>query len=321
VGTSPTDANVISGNQLEGVVLLDSNNNVIQFNYIGTNANRAALGNGGAGVEIDNGFSNSVYSNRIACNNGEGVRVDGATSCPLRSNSIFANDSLGIRLVNFGNLFLSAPHLDFAGGFGGFLVVSGSLNSWLLSTFTLEFFINSVCDPSGFGQGERFAGSSSVSTDVWGQASFTTVLANVPPGGFVTATATELVSENTSGFSNCVAVSGFAPPGWGGPGPGGVEQAVLGEAELLASPGGIGRAGPVGVALAANAPAAPANVPARAPELRGDRAGRTVSEDEVGAVPLAASRQRLLTDALFATGSDDRSLFEGLAGLPAEPLG
>jgi hypothetical protein len=344
--SSRAGGNVISANGDTGVLIQYSNSNLVQGNFIGTNANAAALGNVSSGVTIgsadfntidsnsivfnngpgvfdDRGAHNVIISNVIDYNNGEGVRVDGGLISPsgffnpIRTNSIFANASLGIRLVNFGNLYQSAPQLSWAGAFNGLLFVSGSLSSSPNATFTLEFFVNSVCDPSGFGQGEQFAGSLTVYTDVWGLTNFSTVLFNVPPGGFISATATDTLG-NTSEFSNCLGISSGFAPGGGGPGPAGVGRAVPGVAPLLASPGGTGSAGPVGVALAPTGPAAP--VDSRALEPLGDRAGGAVSANGAAAVPLAAGRQQQLTDALFATATDEHPLFEGWEGLPAPDL-
>jgi len=80
--------------------------------------------------------------------------------------------------------------------------VFGTLDSAPNATFSVEFFSNLSCDSSGFGEGQGFLGTVSVTTDAAGQATFQ---ANVPvPSGaaFVTATATDPVG-NTSEFSAC----------------------------------------------------------------------------------------------------------------------
>ena len=89
---------------------------------------------------------------------------------------------------------------------GSSTTVSGTLSSTPNSTFTLEFFANSVNDPSG--SGEQFLGSVLVTTDADGNASFTVTIAfAIDPGMFLTATATDS-AQNTSAFSAGIEVSG-----------------------------------------------------------------------------------------------------------------
>src|SRR5262249_16984219 len=70
-------------------------------------------------------------------------------------------------------------------------------------------------NPAGFGDGESYLGSSSVTTDGSGNASFTATLSmGVAPDQLVTATAIH-PSNNTSLFSNCQAVAGAGAPSTG----------------------------------------------------------------------------------------------------------
>jgi hypothetical protein len=307
--------NLLSGNQNQGIALINSSSNGIVLNRIGTDSSGLGdLHNGGSGVEIDSGWGNGVVDNRIAFNNGAGVLVDTGTSNPILSNSIFANHSLGIRLVNNGNHNQSAPHLSSAIPLASLVLVSGTLNSTPSSTFTVEFFANTVCDPSGFGQGERPLGQISVTTNAGGFAYFTTFLSNVSPAGFISATASSFVPDDTSQFSNCLQVGSSSGGGSGAPSGG--NPPSRGEPSLLPTPATTGTAGLVGVAFP-TAPAAPTGLPAGVSGPLGELGGATVSADAVGPLPQASSRQRQLTDALFATPAGDRTLFEGLDGLPA----
>ncbi len=62
-------------------------------------------------------------------------------------------------------------------------------NSTATTDFRLEFFANAVCDPSGNGEGETLLGSTMVTTDGSGNASFmVTFTATVAVGQFITAT-------------------------------------------------------------------------------------------------------------------------------------
>ncbi len=113
--TEPEEANVISGNYDDGV-LIDGTSaceNLVQGNFIGTTANgQAPLANDGAGVAIYSGLNNIIgwdrygngLANTIANNTGAGVEVEtgnssGGTGNIIRGNSIYSNGGLGIDLV------------------------------------------------------------------------------------------------------------------------------------------------------------------------------------------------------------------------------
>ncbi len=227
------ERNVISGNLLSGVVL-GSANSVTAGNLIGTNAaGTIPLANGGQGVHVLASASNNRIggalpseSNVIAYNALNGVRVDsGATSIRIQQNSIHANADLGIDLGNDGvtlndpgdgdsgaNNLQNFPVLTSVISVGGNTTIAGSLNSTPNTTFTLEFFSNVVADPSGFGEGQAFVGSTTVATDPSGNVSFTVVFpVAVPAGEFLSATATD-PAGNTSEFSGVEIVIENQPP-------------------------------------------------------------------------------------------------------------
>jgi hypothetical protein len=84
------------------------------------------------------------------------------------------------------------------------------LNSAANKTFTIEFFTNTSCDPSGFGEGQQSLGTTVVTTDANCLAGFIVNLPFAVGGQFITATATDSTG-NTSEMSNCFQASG--PPG------------------------------------------------------------------------------------------------------------
>jgi hypothetical protein len=125
-GSAPGAGNLISGNSLEAIEIMDalSDGNVIQGNRIGTDAaGTADLGNGGDGIRIFNGASNNQIGgtgpgegNTIAFND-DGVSIVGAMSLgnAIRRNSIFSNDELGIDLSDDGvtaNDLVPTPDVD-----------------------------------------------------------------------------------------------------------------------------------------------------------------------------------------------------------------
>ena len=186
--------------------------NVVEENAIGTDITGLALPNGGDGVHITQQPNNLVLDNVIANNAGQGVLVDGsaATGNTIHATPIFANGG-GISLTHSGNNLQAAPVLTSASEDGANLTIGGTLHSAASQTFDLDFFVNSVCDVSGAGQGTTYLGSTSASTDASGDATFTTVLpANPSEGLIATATATD-TSGNTSQFSACEAVQQVPP--------------------------------------------------------------------------------------------------------------
>jgi hypothetical protein len=221
-GSDAGAGNLISGNVYDGVGIY-SDANTLQGNRIGTDVSGAApLGNGQDGVAIHaflHGFDNLIggiapgAGNVIAFNGGYGVRVTTGTGNAIRQNAIFANGAGGIALLTGGNHNEPAPALTSAISGSGMTTVEGSVMGDPSTELAVEFFANTICDPSGFGQGERYLDTATVTTDSGGLADFTVTLnQEVDPGQFITATATD-PAGNTSTFSNCQVVSGAATPG------------------------------------------------------------------------------------------------------------
>src|SRR5262249_38798305 len=95
------------------------------------------------------------------------------------------------------------PVITSAVSAGGTTTIQGMLDSAFSTQFRIEFFSNTTCDPSGFGEGEKYLGFTNVTTDAAGQASFVFSLPTASvTGSFFTATATDSAG-NTSEFSAC----------------------------------------------------------------------------------------------------------------------
>ncbi len=89
--------------------------------------------------------------------------------------------------------------------------IKGALNSASSTTFDLDFYANSTCNPSGYGEGKRFLGSATITTDAGGNIAFDLTFANsVLPTEVITATATD-PAGNTSEFSQCSTMPQPAP--------------------------------------------------------------------------------------------------------------
>ena len=241
-GTTPAESNLISGNGLGGIRIRDAGTtgNKIQGNLIGTNpAGTGPLPNG-YGFEISNGAHDNavggdfVSAGNVIAFNVAGVRIlstSGSGNAVL-SNSIFSNSApfgtspgLGIDLGDDGvtandpkdadtgpNGLQNFPVLTSVTGSG----VEGTLSSAPNADYTIQFFANASCDPSGYGEGQTLIQTAVVSTNAAGSVSFGASM-TVPPGQAVTATATD-AAGNTSEFSPCtllipVAIAADPAPG------------------------------------------------------------------------------------------------------------
>ena len=90
---------------------------------------------------------------------------------------------------------------------GDSVTITGFLPSTANTAFTLEFFANTVCDPSGFGEGKVYLGSTTVTTNPTTLiANFTVEFPVSTEGKVITATATD-DAGNTSEFSQAHATS------------------------------------------------------------------------------------------------------------------
>lgn len=206
-----------------GIQLLTAANASVEGNFIGTDTTGTqSRGNGQNGVVLQStsnaviGGATNASRNIVAFNALAGVFVSSGAANQIRRNNIFGNTGLGIDLAPTGvtpndscdgdggsNSLQNSPVLTAAIRSGASTVVTGTLNSTASSTFTLEFFANPTCHPSGSGDGRSFLGSALVTTDASCMANINVALPGlVPLGTIITATATD-AAGNTSEFSAC----------------------------------------------------------------------------------------------------------------------
>jgi CSLREA domain-containing protein len=206
----------------------------VTSNFVGVDRVSAGLGNG-AGIGIAIAAGNQLGpGNTIATNDDVGIAVggDGATGNRITRNSIFDNGGLGIDLAGAGNNGLAAPLLISATEDADSTTVAGEHNGTVGRDYRVEVFSNATCDGSGSGEGETFlVGFTFTATQEF--QNFSTDIEGVFPGDVITATVTDLSTNDTSEFSNCVTISASAPP----PAP------VLFGAVRDATPGTLGVAG------------------------------------------------------------------------------
>jgi len=213
-GSGPGEGNIISGNLIDGIGIA-ATGNVVSGNFIGTDASgRLNLGNGDAGVVVADAAGDTIggagagAGNTIAYNSKAGVLLQqSASSITISGNSIHDNGGLGIDLGPLGgNNGQAAPVLTAASGSGIGATISGTLASVANTTFRIEFFSNQSPNSTGSGDGVTFLGFITVTTDGSGKCSFTASLSSpVPQGqGYISATATNLSTNDTSAFANDV---------------------------------------------------------------------------------------------------------------------
>lgn len=229
-GSTPGARNVISGNRGSGVSLVNANTrgNFVRGNAIGTDATGLLrLGNVGSGIAISSGASGNAIGgvipaegNLIAFNGAAGilVRDAGTVGNSLRGNTIHHSGTLAIQLSGgsedvYGvtandpgdtdsgpNNLQNHPVIDSVTFENGETVITGSISSSGGATFAIDFYANAEVPPSGFGEGTRYLGSTSVSTDVSGTLSFVFRVPAALADQYLTATATNVTTGDTSEF-------------------------------------------------------------------------------------------------------------------------
>jgi CSLREA domain-containing protein len=237
-GTTPAARNVISGADSDVVLHGSATNNVIQGNFLGTDVSGAtglgvdrgvlfqfgASGNtvGGTAAGAGNliAYHTACSNPSFSCGNGiRGAAGTGSTKNVILGNSIFGNEEIGIDLFPGGVTPNDAGDTDGVQNFPeltlaatGSILVEGTLNSTPNTQFRIEFFSNSACDASGYGEGQTFIGAKDVTTDGSGNINFSALFGtSVPAGSFITATATG-PDNGTSEFSQCIAAVDAATP-------------------------------------------------------------------------------------------------------------
>jgi parallel beta-helix repeat protein len=212
IGTDITGTRSLA-NTLDGVRIFQGATN----NRIGTDINGVGLGNviannGGAGVDLtDSGTrDNSILGNSIHDNAGLGINLGKGE--PIGHGIGLGQDGLagngndlgkggpngnGINLLSLPNDGQNSPVL----GLVGDGIISGTLSSTPGASFRLEFFASRSPDSNGSAQGETYLGSLVVMTDDSGQVSFNFAYTPVTGDPILTATATNILTLDTSEFS------------------------------------------------------------------------------------------------------------------------
>ncbi len=232
-GSAPGAGNVIaasSGGPDGGISVLSGDNAVIQGNFIGTDPTETIdLGNSPYGIVL---YGNGNRIGGIAPGEGNVIAYNGAgtyhagvyllsnaSGNSIRGNRIYANQVFGIDIA-FGAHVGPSPvdELDADSGpnnvqnfpfvdsvdYGASTTVHGRLTSAASTVFDVDFYAGPACTarPPLYPQGEQYVGTTQVTTDGAGHATFAAVLDVVLASGQpVTAIATD-PDGNSSEFSN-----------------------------------------------------------------------------------------------------------------------
>jgi Domain of unknown function (DUF4347)/Cadherin domain/Right handed beta helix region/Periplasmic copper-binding protein (NosD) len=220
-GMGAGQGNWIGGGSNGIAIIGMSSGSVIQGNRIGTNlAGTANWGTNFAAVSIEGGASNTLIGgtaagtgnvfafNGINASNPNAISIwpDAGSGIAILGNTIYSHSGRGIDLNPNGitandvgdadagpNGLQNFPLLTGASSIAAGTTIAGSLNSNANTTYRIEFFANrpTVADAT-HGEGERYLGFITVTTDGAGNASVNTTLTNVwvNSGDRITATAT-----------------------------------------------------------------------------------------------------------------------------------
>jgi len=213
--------NVVSNNREFGISAAHARGIGIYRNIIGRSRDKTVAMGNGVGISLDYETADTTIGDEARPNvisaNGTGILLGPQAGNNNRfiANQIGENRDLGIDLFPTGptpndlrdpdlgpNLLQNFPVITSGATVSGRTVIKGTLNSIPNSSFTIHTYRSRAAHASGFGEGETFLGTATVTTDANGDASFEVNTALVPAGSSITATATG--AWGTSEFSRAV---------------------------------------------------------------------------------------------------------------------
>ncbi len=240
-GSSAGARNVISGNKGCGVYLNGPGvtNNTFRGNYIGLGADGSTMvSNGEDGVRILDGPQNNMFGgdavgegNTIVSSTGNdssagaGIIAYGSTSKnSFIGNSIYANAGLGIDLSPKGlttndlydadsgpNDLLNYPEYTQVNEVGGDTVIKYRVDV-PAGQYRVEFFSNTLADPSGNGEGQTYLGYENILSSGPGYVAHEYTLVGLTGAVNLALTATKIDEGSPTGFGVTSEFGGFAAP-------------------------------------------------------------------------------------------------------------
>lgn len=211
IGSSdPRETNVVSGNAGAGIRFREGavvDLSVVEGNLIGLSGDGSnPISNDGGGIVLeDQDTFVRIAGNRIAS-------TVAALAIDLGDDGVTLNDPLDVDFAG-PNALLNFPLLSAASSNGVSTEIAGSYSGKANTTLRVELFATPVCHASLHGDARSYLGSTDVTTNGAGVASFQVTLpVGVTVGHLVTATATDpSASGSTSELSPCRAVEPGAP--------------------------------------------------------------------------------------------------------------
>ena len=200
IGGITEEARNIISNNYEGIEI-NSNNNTVQGNYIGTDItgtfNRG--NDSDDGIEIQNSATGNLIGgtaegagNLIAFNFLDGVNIVSGSGNAVLGNDIHSNGDQDIDLGAGANSSQTAPALSTAAAAENQILITGSLSSAINDFYRIEFF----ADTGGI---QTYIGYANVATDGTGNATIDATLnASVAVGASISATATNSDASYTT---------------------------------------------------------------------------------------------------------------------------
>ena len=207
---------------------------LVEGNFIGTDRNGTlAIGNGSAGVYVVASGAQTIggtaagAANVIANNATAGIATEGPETgsvnppalphgpVTISRNAIFANGSdspVARQIKDYSARGIdgrqpAGPTITSVTSSGGSTVVNGNVAGAPNTSYTIEFF-STPLSHTGNGEGQTYMASITVATDADGNATLNAANATIPSvlatGRFLSATATNHVTGDTSQFSQTV---------------------------------------------------------------------------------------------------------------------
>lgn len=216
--------NTISQNAQNGITIVSSGTGGAHlFNRNSNIDSNTIYQNGAAGIQIyadqgcgtnSDGGNHNLSHNTLFQNHGYGVEIVNESyssasvtmkKITLSQNSIYDNDSLGIKTQQYVTLYsnpvIPAPHLDSILFLSGNYYIYGTISAQPSTQYKIETFSNNNHDLSGFEEGETYINSDVVLTNGAGLGSFVIQTNANLINLYISATATDLNTLNTSQFS------------------------------------------------------------------------------------------------------------------------
>jgi len=225
IGGSVSGAgNVIAGNAGYGIVLTDGVSTSIKGNFIGVNSSGQVFPNGYDGIGLEGtagtviGGINESDQNTIAHNVRNGITI-WAGYAKVMGNKIHDNNELGIDVLtteaqwgvtpndpdesdNIQN-FPVITNVSFPSA--GRVLLEAEVPTLVNEELDVSFFASNTCDPSGFGEGQVYLGT----TETVAVGGVAEIEINLPlPGAYLYFTAIAWGASNSqSEFSACYSAS------------------------------------------------------------------------------------------------------------------